>query len=235
MRYKPLGAIEKIVVVALCCGSVPAVAQSPGGNSRQTVQSVETLTAELKLIRDQIRQRPEDPQLFYRAGEILRDLGRTAEAARVFAAATKASQDMYIAYHQISVITSDPIILDEAIERLTARSKTKPDELMLRVALSELLEKRGNYQQAARTLIDLTYANKVPEKYKARVSGRIHHLLAVSKNTQVAPEQAEATPEEQLDVVPSPLPAQPSKRSIASARMKDSKEVKGVGKVPLLP
>ncbi len=224
-----------IVLGMLLIGSPIVFAQSPAAPRSGQPQSLETMTAELRLVRDQIRQHPDDPQLLFRAGELLHSLGRNAEAARVFSSATKSSPDMYIAYHQISVLTSDPDVLDDAIQRSTARLKEKPDELMLRVALSELLERKGNYQLAARTLIDITYANKVPEKYKARVSGRIHHLLALAKNSQQADVAETGGPEEQLDVVPSPLPAQPSKRSLASAKIKDSKEVKGVGKVPLLP
>lgn len=197
--------------------------------------SVEALNAELRLLRDQSHQRPDDAQLQFKMGEVLRGLGRNAEAIPAYIAATKLSADLYVAYHHLSVLSSDPAQLDDCIARLNARLKDKPDELMLRVALSELQEKRGNYQLAARTLIDITYANKVPEKYKTKVAGRIHHLLALAKSAQQQETVEAVNAEEQLDVVPSPLPAQPSKRSIASAKMKDAKEVKGVGKVPLLP
>jgi cytochrome c-type biogenesis protein CcmH/NrfG len=229
-----------LITVLVLCGASEALAQhnasqhSPHHAAHHL--SAEALTAELKLLREQVRQHPEDPQLAFRVGEVLRGLNRHTEAAKAYLAAGRLAPDMYIAYHNISVVTSDAELLDEAIQKLSLRLKEKPDELMLRVALSELYEKRGNYQLAARTLIDITYANKVPEKYKAKVSGRIHHLLALAKNLQQQETADTSTgTEEQLDVVPSPLPAQPSKRSIASARMKDSKEVKGVGKVPLLP
>lgn len=224
---------ETLIALSLIMAGSPAVLAQ--GAHLRPGQSVEAMTTELQLIRDQLRARPTDPQLLYKAAELLRGLGKPTEAVRLYSAATKAAPDMYIAYHQVSILCTDNEALDECIQRLTARSREKPDELMLRVALSELLEKRGNHQQAARVLIDITYANKVPEKYKARVSARIHHLLAVSKNQQQAEVVENAATEEQLDVVPSPLPSQPTKRSLASAKIKDSKEVKGVGKVPLLP
>lgn len=222
---------ESLVLMAILFGaSSPCYAQHAAAKP-----SVETLNAELRLLRDQAHQRPDDAQLQFKMAEVLRGLGRTAEALHAYVASTKLSPDMYVSYHHISVLSSDNQQLDDCIHRLNARLKDKPDELMLRVALSELQEKRGNYQLAARPLIDITYANKVPEKYKAKVAGRIHHLLALAKSAQQQETTEAANAEEQLDVVPSPLPAQPSKRSIASAKMKDSREVKGVGKVPLLP
>ena len=226
-----------LLALGLLClvDAVPACAQVSGSGRSPQPQSPEVLASELRLLREQVRLHPEDCQLQYRIGEVLRNLGRTSEATVAYASATKLSPDLYVAYHQLSGLSSDPEQLDEAIARLTARCQEKPDELMGRVALSEMLEKRGNFQLAARVLIDITYANKVPEKYKAKVSGRIHHLLALAKSAQQQEVTEVTVAEEQLDVVPSPLPAQPSKRSIASAKMKDAREVKGVGKVPLLP
>lgn len=219
-----------LVIAVLLCANQECLAQHSGARP-----TVETLNSELSLLRDQVRQRPQDAQLHLRLADVLRQLGRNSEAISAYMGATKLSPDLYVAYHHLSVLCTDPAQLDHCIDRLSARAKDKPDELMLRVALSELYEKRGSFQLAARTLIDITYANKVPEKYKAQVAGRIHHLLALAKTAQQQEAADVAAAEEQLDVVPSPLPAQPSKRSIASAKMKDSKEVKGVGKVPLLP
>lgn len=211
----------------------PAFAQ---GLATPATTSPEVLAQELRTVRAELRARPDDAPLQFKAGEVLRKLGRNGEAAEAYSRATELDPHMYVAYHQLAQACDDAQLLEEAIERLSKLAPEKPKELMLRVAWSELLEKRGKFHEAARPLIDLTYANAVPEKFKAKVSARIHYLLAQKKAQQQEDvRQTTAATEEELDVVPSPLPARASKRSIAAARIKDAREVKGVGKVPLLP
>lgn len=202
-------------------------------------QTAEQIKVELSQLKQEVAQKPKDAQLRYKLGESYRKNGNTAAAVAEYVKATKIDPNMWVAYHQICAFSDDENLLDDAIATLSKMEQEKPREMLLRVALSELYEKRGNYYQAARTLIDLTYANAVPEKYRVKVNARIHNMLVLSKRDKQ--QQAAETPstasggEEELDVMPAPLPTQGTKRSLAQAKLKDSKEVRGMGHTPLLP
>lgn len=212
-----------------------AFAKTSNATTQPIKPSVETMTEELKLFKAELASHPGDAQLHFKVAELYRNLGQKENAAKQYAKATEIDPNIYLAFHQLAALTDSPELLNPAIEKLTKQSQEKPKELMLRVALSELLEKRGNFYLAARTLIDMTYANDVPEKYKAKVAARIHFLLVQQKKSEQEEVQNTVANEEELDIVPAPLPASTTKRSIASAKMKDSKEVNGMGNVPLLP
>ncbi|MBX9569928.1 MAG: hypothetical protein K2X77_13605 [Candidatus Obscuribacterales bacterium] len=199
----------------------------------------EELKLELRQLKTELALRPQDAQLHFKLGECLRNLGQLPQASDEYAKAGTLDPSMYVAYHQLSLTSQNAVQLDEAIEKLNKLANEKPKELLLRVALSELYEKRGNYYQAARTLIDLSYANAVPEKFKTKVATRIHNMLALSKTqkNQTVEAATASTPnsDEELDVVPAPLPTPTTKRSLAHARLKDKKEVRGMGHTPLVP
>lgn len=194
---------------------------------------------ELRQLRTDLALRPQDAQLHFKLGECLRNLGHLPQASDEYAKAGTLDPSMYLAFHQLALTSQNATQLDEAIEKLNKLATEKPKELLLRVALSELYEKRGNYYQAARTLIDLSYANAVPEKFKTKVTTRIHNMLALSKTqkNQTIEAATAITPnsDEELDIVPAPLPTPTTKRSIAHARLKDKKEVRGMGHTPLVP
>lgn len=204
---------------------------------KQLPQTSEEIRAELKRLQTEVLLKENDAQTHYKLGEAYRKLNNFSQASLEYVKAINLDQALWVAYHQLSVVSNDEKQIDEAIDKLIKLEQEKPRELLLRVALSELYEKRGNYYQAARTLIDLTYANAVPEKYRLRVSARIHNMLALSKSSQHEPETASIvqTGEEELDLIPAPLPTQSTKRSIAQAKLKDSKEVRGMGHTNLLP
>lgn len=194
---------------------------------------------ELRELKTNLALRPQDAQLHFKLGECLRSLGQLPQASDEYVKAGTLDPTMYVAYHQLAATSANAAQLDEAIESLNKLANEKPKEFLLRVAISELYEKRGNYYQAARILIDLSYANAVPEKFKAKVTTRIHNMLSLSKTTknQTIEAATAVTPnsDEELDVVPAPLPTPTTKRSIAHARLKDSKEVRGMGHTPLVP
>lgn len=202
-------------------------------------QTPEEIKAELKQLKQEVALKPSDAQLRYKLGESYRKNGDLSSAIKEYDKATKIDPNLWVAYHQICAFSDDEKLLDDSIATLSKLEAEKPHELLLRVALSELYEKRGNYYQAARTLIDLTYSNAVPEKYRVKVNARIHNMLVLSKRDKQQ-QQAE-TPatangaEEELDIMPAPLPTQGTKRSLAQAKLKDSKEVRGMGHTPLLP
>lgn len=203
----------------------------------ETQELQEGLLRQAKL---EVQNKAGDAQARFKLGEAYRKLGQTEAALAEYHKATQLDPSLWVAYHQLCQLSSDEKMLDEAILKLSKLESEKPRELLLRVALSELYEKRGNYYQAARTLIDITYANAVPEKYKTKVNARIHNLLVLSKTAnpgqpQAQPHAQTANMDEDLDLMPAPLPTPSSKRSLAQAKLKDSKEVRGVGHTNLLP
>ncbi len=189
---------------------------------------------ELATLRQKVRQTPNEANAHAQLADALRKRGRLREAAQEYVQATLLAPEMYAAYHQIAAIGDDPQQLDDAIARLTKAKQEKPKELMMRVALSELLEKRKNYYQAARVLIEITYENAVPPKYFQRVNARIHFLLAKSKEAQLHAKDAVSS-DEDLDVVPAPLPETGLRKGLTASKINESKELKGMGHVPLLP
>lgn len=189
---------------------------------------------ELQTLRLAVRDNQKDPNAHLQLADALRKRQRLKEAAPEYAQATNLNPELYVAYHQLAAISDDPQLLDDAINRLTKLKMDKPKELMLRVALSELLEKRQNYYQAARVLIEITYDNAVPTKYQARVNGRIHYLLTKSKEAQLTAKD-NIPADEDLDVVPAPLPDAGLRKGLTASKINESKELKGMGHVPLLP
>ncbi len=214
-----------------------AASKTPQRQLKTIPQTTEQINAELKQIKAELKIKPNDGQLHFKAGEAYRKLGQKSEAANEYFKAINNDPTLWVAYHQLTANSDDAQQLDQAISMLSKLESEKPKELLMRVALSELYEKKGNYYQAARTLIDLSYANAVPEKWRPKVTARIHNMLALAKQAQqqsAAPTQ-QANQDEDLDLVPAPLPSTASKRSIAQAKLKDAKEVRGMGHTPLLP
>lgn len=211
---------------------IPVAAQS--GPRLAMKPANESLLEELRAARLQVKANPEDAKARFQLGELLRKAGRQHEAAQEYLEVTALDPTMYVACHQLSQINADQSQLDEAIERLSKLKEEKPKELMLRVALSELLEKRQNYYQAARVLIDLVYENAVPEKHRTRVNARIHFLLTRAKDAP-AEDKVNTASDDELDVVPSPLPESSLRKGLTASKLRESKEMKGMGHVPLLP
>jgi cytochrome c-type biogenesis protein CcmH/NrfG len=228
-------------------GDISAAPDIPKNDREKTrrapiviAQSPDEIKAELKQLKQEVALKPQDAQLRYKLGESYRKNGDIHSAVAEYVKATKVDPNLWVAYHQICAFSDDEKLLDDSIASLSKLEQEKPKEMLLRVALSELYEKRGNYYQAARTLIDLTYANAVPEKYRVKVNARIHNMLVLSKRDkqQQGSNDVPATAnggEEELDIMPAPLPTQGTKRSLAQAKLKDSKEVRGMGHTPLLP
>jgi len=194
----------------------------------------ETAAEELQELKRLARENDKDANAHFNLAEALRKRGRKQEAAQEYVRTTVLAPENFVAYHQISVVSDDAQLLDEAVSRLTKLKMEKPKELMLRVALSELLEKRQMYYQAARVLIEITYDNAVPPKYAQRVNGRIHYLLARSKDAQLAAKD-NIPADEDLDVLPAPLPDTGLRKGLTASKINETKELKGMGRVPLLP
>lgn|GEM_PF-5618679 len=180
-----------------------------------------------------------DYHLVYSKAEEMRRAGQEKEAAQLYLEAINLEPTLWVAYHQLANLKGDYSQIDGAMDKLNAMKAKQPKELMLRVALSELLEKRGEYYQASRELVDLVYANAIPEKYSKKINARIHYLLSKSKHayTNVANGEFEnLRTEEELDTVPPPLP-DPGLvvRDLASTKTKDIPAMQGSGHSQLQP
>lgn len=219
---------------------------APGDREKTRAHKLEPVVvqgdarAELRSLQTELLVKPDDAQLHFKLAEAYRKLEQNQQAADEYARAINLDATLWVCYHQLAATSSDTRQIDAAIEKLNKLETDKPKELLLRVALSELYEKRGNYYQAARTLIDCTYAGTVPEKWRVKVNARIHNMLVLSKSQKQTPEETttQATagnPEEDMDIMPAPLPVPTSKRSLAQAKVKDAREVRAMGSTPLLP
>lgn len=230
----PLRALLTLVVSTSLTHQI-AIAQVLAPNVAQPAATTGDTSAldQLRAARAKVKANPGDVNARFQLAEMLRKLGRQGEAAHEYLNATELDPSLYLAYHQLTLVEADSSQLDDAIERLKKLKEEKPKELMLCVALSELLEKRGNYYQAARQLIDLGYANAVPVKFAPKVNARVHYLLSKAKEAQ-SKETVSAVDDEELEVVPAPLPESTLKKGIAASKYKESREMKGVGHVPLL-
>ena len=189
---------------------------------------------QLRAAREASKNNPDDAKAHFQLADLLHKVGRNRESSQEYLEATSHARDMYIAYHQLAQVCDDPQQLDEAIARLQTLKEEKPKELMLRIALSELYEKRQNYHQSAHVLVEMVYDSGVPEKYRTKVNARIHYLLTKAKEVSLADKDAIPTDDE-LDVVPAPLPDVGLRKGLTASKIKESKEMKGMGHVPLLP
>lgn len=207
-----------------------AVAQSGTGSPPIDARAIQK---ELQVARAQVRSNPADAKARLQLADLLRRVGRHREAAQEYLEVVDLEPSNYAAFHMLSVINADPAQVDEGIARLEKLKEEKPRELMLRVALSELMEKRGNYYQAARTLVDLVYQNAVPGKYNAKINARIHFLLTKSKDDKA--KTSGYIQEEELDSSPPPLPDSSLRKDLAASKLKEPRVMKGVGNAPLFP
>ncbi len=163
-----------------------AQAQSQSNKAASQAQSQNQPTAipDLDKARENTENNPSSPDLSFKFAEALRLNGESVKANHQYLHTTEVEPAFYLAYHQLFLHCNDERILDEAINRLRFLKQDKPNELMLRVALSELLEKKREFYEASRELIDLVFTNLVPEKYKEKVNTRIRYLQAKTTTAQ---------------------------------------------------
>lgn len=189
--------------------------------------------AEFKLAKDNVAAAPRDFKAHFALAELYKRAGANKDAVKEYAQATELNPACYVAYHQMAFSNPDSATVEAAIERLNRLKDEKPRDLLLRVALSELLEQRKEYYHAARTLVDLLYQNAIPEQHVAKVNSRIRLLLGKAKDMQTL-EKARGE-EDDMEVVPPPLPEASLRRSLHASKIKEPKVMPGVGHAPLLP
>ena len=193
---------------------------------------------QLKIAQQAVEDSPRDAKKRFALAELLKKSGNLRKAAVQYLETTALDPAFFLAYHRLidSDATNDQ--LDEAIERLNKLKEAQPTELMLRVALSEVLEKRGDVYKAARALVDIQFVNgAIPAKYQDKINNRIHYLLTKAKEEKIV-EKAKQTAsqnEEELDSVPLPMPDKTS-TDLSTSKLKDDSNVtEGYGHTKLLP
>ncbi len=189
--------------------------------------------AEFKLAKENLAAAPKDFKTHFALAELYKRSGLLKDAVKEYSETTVLNPSYYVAYHQMAFSSPDAATVEAAIERLNRLKEQKPRDLLLCVALSELLEQRKEYYHAARTLVDLLYQNAVPDQHVAKVNARIRLLLGRAKEMQVT-EKARGE-EEDTEVVPLPLPEASLRRNLHASKIKEPKVMPGVGHAPLLP
>lgn len=184
-------------------------------------------------LKARVDSEPSDSKVRYAYAEGLRQSNRLKEASREYLAATELDPSFYHAYHQLSLTTSDKVLLDEAIARLKFLKDEKPKDLLLRVALSELYEKKGDNHTAGMMLVDLVYQNGVPDKYMAKVNQRIRFLQSKTKNAQGLDKVYGN--DELMESNPPPLPEATLNRDLSISKVKEPRVMQGFGHATLLP
>ena len=210
---------------------LPAVAA--GGTAPSASAHAAQPPLSLAQLKAKIEEEPSDSKLRYSYAEALRKAGNLKEAGREYLATTELDPGFYHAYHQLSVISSEKHLLDEAISRLTYLRAERPKDLLLRVALSELYEKKGDNYQAAKVLVELVYENAVPDKYLAKINNRIRFLQSKTKDS-LALDKAYVG-DEQMDSNPPPLPESSLSRDLSISKVKEPRVMQGFGHATLLP
>jgi tetratricopeptide (TPR) repeat protein len=214
-----------LIKIALCLSSWLVLSLLPASAQYRPP----TLKELLKAAEQAAQAAPRDAKKRYEWADYLRKSGDFHNAAIEYLDVTVLDPTYYVAYHQLLDCKPTDDQLDEAIERLTKVEVQRPKELMLRVALSEVLEKRGETYKAARALVDLQFAEYIPPKYTAQINARVRYLLGKSRDAQTAEKAHQATQpaNEDSDSTPLPLPENSGGKDFSTAKLKDSGDTDG--------
>jgi hypothetical protein len=138
------------------------------------------------------------------------------------------------------MLLSSPSIgqIDEAIARLNRLDQVNSKELVPVMVLSELYERKEDYYQAARVLVDLQYSHTIPQKYIAQITSRIHVLLSKDKDNRTVEKAIEQkTNVEEAEFNPStPLPMPDVTATDTPAnKLRNNRAIEGYGHAQLAP
>ncbi|MDZ4833547.1 MAG: hypothetical protein SGJ27_07180 [Candidatus Melainabacteria bacterium] len=208
------------LIAGLALGVGPAYAVD-GANPEANQPTVEQA-------RESSDSNPASAPLKYKYAEALKRAGRTEDAIREYLGATEIDPSYYMAYHQITLCSPDAKSLAEGVKRLTHLMTDKPKEMMLRVALSELLECQGQYFHASKVLVELVFDNAVPPKFVAKVNNRIRYLQSKSRGEHASRRVLDTHHTTEHDV-PLPLPDENLSRGLSASRLEKGQEVDGFG------
>jgi hypothetical protein len=191
----------------------------------------------LKLAAQASLAAPRDTKKRFDLAEAMRLCGEPKKAAIEYLDVTSLDPSYYIAYHNLLKCKPTVEQLDEGLDRLGKLEAQQPKNLMLRVAISEVYEQKGDLYQAARSLVDLQYSHSIPEKYLPKINQRIHFLLMKAKDVQTiqTAEKTQQAPDDEIDGAPLPLPEAALDKDLSATKLKDSKVTEGYGHARLLP
>ncbi len=188
---------------------------------------------DLGALKAKVEAEPSDAKVRYAYAEGLRRHGHNREASHEYLTVTELEPSFYHAYHQLSLVNQDKHVIEQAISRLNFLKEEKPKDMFLRVALSELYEKKGDNYTAGKTLVELVYANAVPEKYATKINQRIRFLQSKTKDAQAHDKTYGG--DEQMESNPPPLPEATLSRDLSISKVKEPKVMQGFGHATLLP
>lgn len=188
---------------------------SLGGVSAASGQEAAPTMEDLKLSLEKAEANPANPAFRLEYAETLRKMGKKKEANHQLMAVTDVDASYYVAYHLLAKHCKDAKLLKEATRRLEHLKITKPKELMLRVALSELLEAQGDFYHASRSLVDIVFLDAVPPKYKQKVHARIRYLQAKARDSHAG--RSTGTQDSIASDNDPPLPEESIKRGLAAS------------------
>lgn len=184
--------------------------------------------AEIEAAKAKSDANPADAKLRFEYGEMLRKSGDLAQASVQYLHATELDASYYIAYHYLAQTCTDKTMLEEGVQRLTHLMDQKPTDLMLRVALSELLETQGKYFEASRPLIKLVFTNTVPAKYVDQLNKKIRFLQAKAHAQHVATKAQESSTS-RMEKTALPLPDESLRQGLDEARLEQGASSHGFG------
>jgi tetratricopeptide (TPR) repeat protein len=220
-----------IALAWLVCVPISAFAQTEGADA-QVEDPPSDVIERVDLLKKQVKATPQDAKARFQLGKALLAAGNKKDAGTQFLEATTLEPKLYVAYHQLTLCKPSNDELDEAIERLNRLQDQHPEELMLRVALSEVLEQRGDCYAAGRSLIDYTYKYKVAPGLLPKIQARIHFLLSQTKDGNSA--QTAKTSDAGLEPLAAPSPEMQARRNFAASKTKDA-QVPGFAHSNVLP
>lgn len=207
------------LIAGLALGAAPVYAVDGAEAPQQTVEQA----------RDASDANPASAPLKFKYAEALKRAGRNEDAIREYLATTEIDASYYLAYHQMTLCSPDAKALAEGVKRLTHLMSDKPKELMLRVALSELLEAQGQYFHASKVLVDLVFENAVPPKFTAKVQNRIRYLQSKSRTEHASRKVADTHSKTDSGDPPLPLPDENLSRGLSASRLEKGQEADGFG------
>ena len=198
------------------------------------------MAQQIKSMRESIQQSPLDVPKHIQLARLLKRHGEIRQAAIEYLNATAVDPSCCLAYHEMLRNKATVDQIDECLGRLTKYDRLKPNQLSIRMTLSELYENKGDYYQAARVLVDLQYVkDAIPTKFAEQIDNRIHGLLNNSKDVQTTEKaiehkenivQAESSPP-----TPVPMPDVKMNKDVPASKLRNTKMTEGYGHSQLLP
>lgn len=242
--------IKKSVILFLlffsCLQFSCALAQASAGSSFSNktvkatagVQDSNNIEEQIILAKKAILLAPTDVMKRLHLARLLLRSGDTRQSTIEYLNITVLNPKSYIAYHEILLGRPSVEQINEAIARLNRLDEIKSKQLVGTMVLSELYERKEDYYQAARVLVDLQYSHTIPPKYLAQITSRIHVLLSKDKDSRTVEKAIEQkTNVEEAEFTPStPVPMPDVTTTDAPAnKLRNSKAIEGYGHAQLLP